>query len=114
METFSPTSLFRSVDFPELGRPIMETKPDLLIRLGNKQLQTQTLDTPPVGVEHFDLDAAVLDLFTSRRQTSEEFHYGARNSRAVRIRNKRDSEFLFKSAEFQTAGNNEHALAFFE
>jgi hypothetical protein len=29
IETFSPTSLFRSVDFPELGRPMRETKPDL-------------------------------------------------------------------------------------
>jgi hypothetical protein len=31
METFSPRSWFSSVDFPELGRPMMETKPDLNI-----------------------------------------------------------------------------------
>src|SRR5262245_24685387 len=30
IEIFSPTRLFSSVDFPELGRPRMETKPDLI------------------------------------------------------------------------------------
>jgi len=29
IDTFSPSSWLSSVDFPELGRPMMETKPDL-------------------------------------------------------------------------------------
>jgi hypothetical protein len=28
MASFSPTSLFSSVDLPALGRPMMETKPE--------------------------------------------------------------------------------------
>jgi hypothetical protein len=31
MDTFSPRSWFKSVDLPEFGRPMIETKPDLNI-----------------------------------------------------------------------------------
>src|SRR3972149_2364787 len=34
MDTFSPTRRFKRVDLPELGRPIIETKPDFTFLWG--------------------------------------------------------------------------------
>src|SRR5215510_6402110 len=63
MEIFSPTRRFRSVDFPEFGRPRIETKPDLVMCLRRENFQPQTLHSPPVCSEYFDFNSGVLDFF---------------------------------------------------
>src|SRR5205814_5696207 len=71
IETFSPTTRFRSVDFPEFGRPIIETNPDLLMRLRHQRLDSETFDPAPIRIEDFDLNSGVLDLLTGRRQSAK-------------------------------------------
>src|SRR5262249_29718575 len=98
IDTFSPTRRFSRVDFPEFGRPMMDAKPDLILKrkpqeakgtrdpilgvplvrlvvpflfLPNQHLQSKTLNTPAVRGEYFDFDAAVLDFFARRGQTAE-------------------------------------------
>src|SRR5262247_241666 len=71
MEIFSPTMRFKSVDFPEFGRPMIETKPDLVMCLRYESFEPQPLHTPPICREHLNFNSSVLDLFPGRGQSSE-------------------------------------------
>src|SRR6478735_8646849 len=68
IETFSPTTRFTNVDFPEFGRPMIETNPDLLMSLGSERLQSQSLYSPPVGCEYFDFNSSMFNLLSWGRE----------------------------------------------
>src|SRR5580704_15136237 len=99
MDTFSPTTRFSSVDFPEFGRPMMETNPDLLMRFASQRFDSKTFDAAPVRIEDFNLDSPVLDLLSSGRQPAKQLDNGAGDGRAIGVRNQRESEFFFEHFE---------------
>src|ERR1700757_830062 len=92
IETFSPTTRFRSVDFPEFGRPIMETNPDLLMRFPRQRLDSKTLHPAPVGIENFNLNSAMLDLLSRGRQPAKQLDHSAGDGRAVGVGNQRQAQ----------------------
>src|SRR5205809_5381321 len=96
METFSPTTRFSSVDFPEFGRPMIETNPDLLMSFRNQSFHTKPLHPAPVRIEDFDLDSAVFDFFARRWQPSEQLDDSACNRCAVGVFDQRHSKFFFE------------------
>src|ERR1039458_6033074 len=63
MATFWPISAFSSVDFPALGRPRMETNPDLkLLFMGNRLRlgDANLVDAQLVAGQHLEVKAAAV------------------------------------------------------
>ena len=63
MATFCPTSALSSVDFPVLGRPTSETKPDrklLLMRHLLRFVDADLIDAQIVAGQHLHADAVSL------------------------------------------------------
>src|ERR1022692_76912 len=83
MASFSPTSAFSRVDFPALGRPMMETKPDrnamLASNLGGGRTGLQTnphaIDAAFGGFQHFEAQSVLLEDFTRLGDVSGELAY---------------------------------------
>src|SRR5664280_1843529 len=79
--SFSPTSAFSRVDFPALGRPMMETNPDRNAMLaldllgGRARLQTNThsIHTAVGGFQHFEAQSVLLENLTRLGYVSREF-----------------------------------------
>src|SRR4029450_8256587 len=99
IDTFSPTRRFRSVDFPELGRPTIDTNPDLVMCFRRECLQPQALHTTPVSCEHFDFNPSMLNLFSGSRQSSKQFDDGSGHRRTIGIRHERHSELSLEQAK---------------
>src|ERR1017187_5447788 len=87
MASFSPTSALSKVDFPALGRPMMETNPDrnamsaLDLLGGRTRLQTNThsIHTAVGGFQHFEAQPVLLEDFTRLGDVSGEFAYQSGN-----------------------------------
>src|SRR6516162_8807608 len=79
--TFSPTSALSRVDFPALGRPMIETNPernamsglDLLGSRQGLQADADTLDAALGGLQDFEAKTVVLEDFANGRDTAGEF-----------------------------------------
>src|SRR5262252_7804763 len=106
IETFSPTTRFTNVDFPEFGRPMIETNPDLLMGLGSECLQSQSLYSPPVGCEYFDFNSSMFNLLSWGREFSKKLDDGAGYGCAVRIGNEGHTKFFFDCSKFQSPRHN--------
>src|ERR1017187_8554874 len=87
MASFSPTSALSKVDFPALGRPMMETNPDrnamsaLDLLGGRTRLQTNThsIHTAVGGFQHFEAQPVLLEDFSRLGYVSREFAHQSRN-----------------------------------
>src|SRR5215469_2222608 len=81
--SFSPTSAFSKVDFPALGRPMMETNPernamsglDLLGGWQVLQADANTFDAALGGIQDFEAKAVVLEDFADPGDAASEFAY---------------------------------------
>src|SRR5271157_1037846 len=81
MASFSPTSAFSSVDFPALGRPMMETKPERndmsgphLLRCGHiPQADTHALNAALGGIQDLEAQTVVLEDFPWRGNSARQF-----------------------------------------
>src|SRR5437867_12910585 len=94
---------------------MIETNPDFM-KLGchsfwDHRLEAQASHAPPVGLEHFDLDSAVLDFFSWKGDSSKEFNDGAGNCSAIGLGNQRNSQFFFECAKLEAAGHDKHTTA---
>src|SRR5205809_3795689 len=68
------------------------------------RLEAQASHAPPVGLEHFDLDSAVLDFFSWNGDSSKEFNDGAGNRSATGLGNPGHSQFFFVGTKLDAAG----------
>src|SRR5579863_1660950 len=81
MAIFAPTSAFRSVDLPALGRPISETKPERnpgagrasLMRHGLRSADPHFLHAPLVARQHLDREAVARDRLPRARHVPQPF-----------------------------------------
>src|SRR5271169_2104721 len=85
---FEPTRAFRSVDFPALGRPRMETKPERkpaagwfrvssLMRHSLPALDTHLLDAQFIARQHIDTDPVALHGFSGLGHAPQPLGYQA-------------------------------------
>src|SRR5438093_3059834 len=70
------------------------------------RLEAQASHAPTVGLEHFDLDSAVLDFFSWNGDSSKEFNDGAGNRSAIGLGNQGNSQFFFERTKFEAAGHD--------
>src|SRR5437867_10422742 len=75
------------------------------------RLEAQASHAPPVGLEHFDLDSAVLDFFSWNGDSSKEFNDGAGNRSAIGLGNQGNSQFFFECIKVAAAGHGKHSRA---
>src|SRR5271165_3201736 len=78
MASFSPTSAFSSVDFPALGRPMMETKPERNAMSGGLDLPGLEADAHAIHTalgrfEHFEAQSVLVENFAGLGNVSGEF-----------------------------------------
>src|SRR5271157_2702688 len=78
MASFSPTSAFSSVDFPALGRPMMETNPERNAMSGGPDLPGCETDPHTIhasfgGFEYFEAQSVLVEDFTGLGDVSGEF-----------------------------------------
>src|SRR5271157_3119901 len=78
MASFSPTSAFSNVDFPALGRPMMETNPERNAMSGGPDLpgletDPHTVHTALGGFEYFEAQSVLVEDFTGLGDVSGEF-----------------------------------------
>src|SRR6516225_3690937 len=79
--TFSPTSALSRVDFPALGRPMIETNPERNAMSGSNLLgsryvlkaNTHAVDAALGGIQHLQAHAILFEDFASRRDATGEF-----------------------------------------
>src|SRR5271157_837428 len=92
--SFSPTSAFSRVDFPALGRPIIETNPErnamsgpnLLWRGDALQADTHTLNAALSGVQNLEAETIVLENFAGCGDASRQLaHQSADGSRVLLV-----------------------------
>src|SRR5271157_6037857 len=85
---FEPTSAFSSVDFPALGRPRMETKPERkpaagwfsfssLMRYGLPAPDTYLLDAQFIARQHIDADPVALHGLPGLRHATQPLGHQA-------------------------------------
>src|SRR5271169_6460649 len=87
MASFSPTSAFSSVDFPALGRPMMETKPErngisglhLVGVADTVQAHPHPLHAALSGLEHFETKAIFFKHFACLRNVARHFAHQSGN-----------------------------------
>src|SRR5271165_5933153 len=83
MASFSPTSAFSSVDFPALGRPMMETNPERNAMSGldllGLEADAHAVHTALGGFEHLESQSVLVENLTGLGNVSGKFAHQAGN-----------------------------------
>src|SRR5271165_1877266 len=115
MASFSPTSAFSSVDFPALGRPMMETNPERNAMSGLDLLRLEAdpdaAHTALSGFEDFEAQSVLVENFARLGNVSGEFAYQPGN-RGRLFFLWPDAQQLFQQIDVGVAVKNVRVLVF--
>src|SRR5579864_6277874 len=122
MAIFAPTRAFSSVDFPALGRPRMETKPDRkpaagwfsvssLMRHGLPAPDAHLLDAQFIACQHIDVDPVAFHGLSGLRHAAQPLRYQAAHGGRFNLPWRPELQHVREAREIEIAGDDVAARA---